>query len=130
MGFAEFDHNEWPYVKLSLRGSPTEADWVNYLTAYKRLYEKGEPFWLLIDTDNLGKVGFRYIFEQVQFMMENEENSKRWTRKVSVILRKPVARALVTALLAMRKPACPFQMFATKEEAEEWILADWIAVAS
>jgi hypothetical protein len=120
--FAVFDVKTWPIVTVTLEGEPQDSEeFEDYLSGFDLLYEKKRNFSLLIDATNIGTVQPFYVIRQAFHMHQKETETKKYVKKVALIITNDFAVKLLNTLFAMRKPVCKTEIFKNTREAKEWL---------
>ena len=102
--FAVFDVSKWPIVNVKLSGTPEDmTEFEDYLKGFDLLYERQRIFSLIIDSTDIGLISAYYIARQAFHMHSNEDNTKKYVKKVALIITSVSVRKLLNGLFQMRK---------------------------
>lgn len=123
--FAVFDVSKWSIVNVKLTGVPEDmTEFEDYLKGYDLLYEKKLIFSLIIDSTNIGLISAYYIARQAFHMHSNEENTKKYVKKVALIITSDSVRKLLNGLFQLRNPVCEVKIFKCLDDCHQWIKND------
>jgi hypothetical protein len=123
--FAVFDVGRWPIVNVKLSGVPEDMiEFEDYLKGFDLLYEKKREFSLIIDSTEIGAISAYHIARQAFHMYSNENNTKKYVKKVALIITSDSVRKLLNGLFQMRKPVCEVEIFKCLDDCHQWIKND------
>ena len=123
--FAVFDVGKWPIVNVKLSGIPEDmTEFEDYLKGFDLLYERKRKFSLVIDSTDIGSISAYYIARQAFHMHSNEDNTKKYVKKVFLIITSVSVRKLLNGLFQMRKPVCEVEIFKCLDDCHQWIKND------
>ena len=123
--FAVFDVGRWPIVNVKLSGVPEDMiEFEDYLKGFDLLYEKKREFSLIIDSTEIGAISAYHIARQAFHMHSNENNTKKYVKKVALIITSDSVRKLLNGLFQMRKPVCEVEIFKCLDDCHQWIKND------
>lgn len=123
--FAVFDVRKWPIVNVKLSGVPEDmTEFEDYLKGFDLLYERKRKFSLIIDSTDIGSISAYYIARQAFHMHSNEDNTKKYVKKVALIITSVSVKKLLNGLFQMRKPVCEVEIFKCLDDCHQWIKND------
>lgn len=123
--FAVFDVGKWPIVNVKLSGVPEDMiEFEDYLKGFDLLYEKKRKFSLIIDSTEIGAISAYHIARQAFHMHSNENNTKKYVKKVALIITSDSIRKLLNGLFQMRSPVCEVEIFKCLDDCYQWIKND------
>ena len=78
-----------------------------FTTAFGNLYNTAEPFSMLIDLSELRGMPLRFVCAQASFMREHEAQTRRWVRRVDIVVGHPAVRRLLHVLFMLKPKVVP-----------------------
>lgn len=111
-------------VIVKFQDSPSgEQDVKKYLIEMKAIYDKKEKFLILYDCLKVGWLEWKYIKMQADFMHQQADETKDLMVRAAIVVDSAVTRGVLKTLFAIRKPACPLQVFNKKDKAKQYLHA-------
>jgi hypothetical protein len=93
----------------------------NYLKTMSEVYDKQQPFVVIYDATEVGRIPLTLINKQAAFMRKYDHVTKEYLVRCAVVLTSEWARSSLKMLFTLKPPACPLRTFATIDEGKEWL---------
>ncbi len=127
-----FDDSEFPLVRVTFEGDPSEGDFDRYLGDLQKNLDRCERLdrrsGVLLDASRSGPVSASMRKKQAEWTRTHFDRSARYVVGYAFVIHSPVVRGILTAILWLAPLPSPHTVTNTVREAEEW-LRDRLAVA-
>jgi len=119
--WATFYYTYWPVVYITLSGDITTQDYDQFKNEFMSLYDRQQVFQVIIDTTGVGSVGMSYLSKQASFMKTTEAQSRKYLRRMAIVMTDPLIKMLLKSLFCLRKPVVPVKVVNSSDEAYTWL---------
>ena len=98
-----------------------EASVDSYLQNMSTVYERKEPFVVIYDATQIGRIPLTLVNKQANFMRKYDQITKKYLLRCAIVLTSEWARKTLKFLFTLKPPACDLKTFYTIDEAKNWI---------
>ena len=123
------DASEWPLVHLVMLRKMETEEFEAYLDECGGFLDRQERYGFILEVESgVGMLPFSQVRMQLNFLRDRADSMGRWMAGMAFVLKAPVHRGALKAMLSMQRMATDFEVFAEVEQARRWLLGDAGAV--
>lgn len=119
--YATFDSSRWPLVKVTFAAhEPSMAEFDEYLNKMQSIYENTTPFVLVLDAAKSKYLSSELRIKQGNWLKKNDKLIKDNCLGMAYYIPSMMVRIILNGIFLIQKPACPYVITSTLQEAEAW----------
>ena len=113
----------WPLVLHVSEGTSTDAEIDEYIREATEILHRGAPHVAVMDASALAVATPYARARKKAWLVANEALLRANCKATGLVLTSPLARFAAATLMLVRPFPTPYRIFATREAAEAWALA-------
>lgn len=116
------DDSSWPMLVVTLPPTPTDEDLVAYLKQLGTYRQRRQPYVLLIDATYAMSFSPRQRKLQAEHVRQGLPITRIYLKGIAYVAQSAIKRGMITALHWLVTPPAPHDVFATRAQAEPWLM--------
>ncbi len=109
--FTEFDHTEFPLVKVKMTGSPNIGEFESFLNQWTELYNQEEDFTFLFDTQDITSPPLKYCIKMAQFIKELRKKEYQYLQKSIILINDNKVKWMLDFIFLIQPPVAPVYIY-------------------